>query len=253
MPPSKRPFLVLLLVVCRVATAFSQDDATIPTSSFGIGTGYAYAGLKTVKFSRLTQTGSGLPVQVFFRRSKPRNQLHFQLYYTSLSLTSDRAVLVQHERNGQFQFGDHFRLGTKERKITTWAGFVFDAQGAYRDFSSDLGSGTAVNNSSDEGFLSLNPSILFENIRGNDKLSLQIWAAIIAYALRSEDGTDAVKGEFVSVNKFSKTEARLSYTKFFSRHWEGRLDGQLQFYALSIDQTVYKINNQIVASIAYKL
>jgi hypothetical protein len=254
MPRFWRQILIFLVITGSFEPARSQDSTATAISSIGIGTGYAYAGFKSEKFSSLIQTGSGLPIQAYFRRSTTRQQLHFQGYYTSLSLSSGYATLVTRERNGQLQFAYHFRLGNKPRKITTWAGFVVDAQGVHRDFSSAFGNGTAGNNSSDEGFFSVNPSVLFENKMGNDKLSLQIWASMLAYVIRPVEGTDsAVKGKFVSFNTFSKTEVRLSYSKYFGRHWEGRIDGQFQFYALSIDQTVYKVNEQIVASIAYKL
>ncbi|HWA34314.1 MAG TPA: hypothetical protein VG737_09310 [Cyclobacteriaceae bacterium] len=253
MPLFRRPNLILSFVLCVAAPALGQDTTTVTTNSIGLGTGYAYAGFKSEKFSALMQTGSGLPVQAYFRRSTARTRLHFQAYYTSLSLTSGYATLVTREHNGQLQFGAHYRVGNKPKKITTWIGFVLDAQGAHRDFSSTFGGGTAENNSSDEGFLSLNPSVLFEHKVGSDKLGLQIWASILAYVVRPVEGTNAVEGKFVSLHTFSKTEARLSYSKYFSRRWEGRIDGQFQFYALSLDQTVYKINSQLVASIAYKL
>jgi hypothetical protein len=253
MPRFWRPILISSFLLCAFAPAFSQDSTIAATNSIGLGTGYAYAGFKSEKFSALMQTGSGLPLQVYFRRSTPRMQLHAQAYYTSLSLASSYATLVTHERNGQLQFASHFLVGNRPKKITTWVGCVLDAQGADRDFSSKFGNGTSGNNSSSEGFLSLNPSVLFENKIGANNISLQIWASILAYAIHPIDGTDAIEGKFVSLHTFSKTEARLSYSKFFSERWEGRIDGQFQFYALSIDQTVYKINSQVVASIAYKL
>ncbi len=253
MPRDTRPFLILLLFIFSWMHCAGQDSSRIARGMFGIGTGYAYSALKNETFSPLIQSGSGLPVQVFYRQSTAQRKLHGQFYYSSLSLTSDFDALTTDEQNYQFQFADHYRLGKRQRKITTWVGFVIDAQAVQRSFSSPNGNGSAGNNSSDEGFFSFNPSVLFENKIRNNAISLQIWFSAVAYVIWPAKGIDQIDSKVMSIGSFSKTEARLSYSKYLSPRWEGRIDGQFQFYALTIDQTLYKINSQVIASIAYKL
>jgi hypothetical protein len=251
MPLLRRQLFLSLFLSCCLLPAFGQDSTMIAKSSFGLGTGYAYSALKNEKYSPLTLSGSGVPVQAYFRQWRQTHQLHVQVFYSSLSLSSDVGILLTNEKNIHLQFASHYRLGQGKRKIKTWAGFVLDGQTVQRSFSSKLGNGTAGNNSSNETFVSLNPSVLFEDPIGKDKLSLQVWASVAAYVIRTEDAV--AKASFESIGSFSKTEARLSYSKYFRHNLEGRLDGQFQFYAMAVSEQVYKVNTQVIFSIAYKL
>jgi hypothetical protein len=111
----------------------------------------------------------------------------------------------------------------------------------------------ASNNLGNELFASLNPSILVEKALGPDRLSLQVWAAILSSVVHDAYSlTPDTESSFVSVGKFSKTEARISYSRHLSPRWDARVDGQLQFYALSVEEALYQLSCQGIISIAYK-
>jgi hypothetical protein len=249
---SKRfQFFISVVFVLLAANSFAQKSE----KQIGLGTGWYYHRFKDASIFNTSQTGGSMSLLLFYRANGIKNRHHVQYLTTSPSIKSN--YLLNRESLWTIQYAYHRKI-VEFNELSFFGGVQGEFAHASRSYS-ELGNSYSYNKpfSTGENVVTFSPSILLERSIEKDKLTLQCWATLFGfvapYRLRDAEfkglGTD-----------LSKIETRVSYNRFFSERWEGRLDYLFQFYRLNypFQNSVYtpaqitSTSHQVNLSLVYK-
>jgi hypothetical protein len=214
---------------------------------FGFGTGWYHQGFNDPTVSTSTNTGSSVSVHLFFR-SNGKNSIHrLQLLYAAPSLNS--TYLLTREQTIYLQYAYHRKIGTMKNKIQFYGGVVFDINGSYLRYS-EMGNSYSYLYPFNwiESIGSLGSSVLIEVPFEKNKISLQAWISLVGYVF---GGARSQRG-WVGIGDFSNLNSRISYSRYFSDRWEGRIDYQWQLYTLAKYENLSSVVHQVNFSLVYK-
>ena len=239
---------ILSVGLLAISTSLSAQE--IRDRHIGFGTGYAYDALKSERVSNFTQVGATSVWQFLYRINQEKNRHHFQFYYSSSTLHSSSSGLKTDAIRGQEQYAYHRRIGTGNGRISVFGGGVFDGNLNYRQNTTSVNLGTQKDG---QLVFSLSPSVLAEMPLGKDMVAIQGWASMIAFARQSGYSLSyPAENNWLTIPTFFKIESRMSYVRYFSERWDGRLDYQFQYYKMQKYETVIGLSHQFVFSLVYK-
>ncbi len=252
MQPKRVKFFTSVAFVLVVASSFAQRSE----KQIGLGTGWYYHSFKDASISATSQTGGSMSLLLFYRANGLKNRHHAQLVYAAPSLQS--SYLLAREQTGYLQYAYHRKI-TEIKNVSLFGGTVIDFGGSNRKYSEAQNSYTYSKPFYDgETLATLSPSILAEMSVKDGKLTLQSWIVLMGFTAHNQGRFS--DGLFTGLSNLTKVDTRLSYTKSFSKRWEGRLDYQFQFYRLNypFPNSIYtpaqitSTSHQVNLSLAYK-
>jgi hypothetical protein len=234
---------VVLFFLTLPIVSFGQKSE----KQFGFGTGWYHQDFNDPTISTSTNTGSSMSVQLFFRSNSENNRHNLQLLYAAPSLNS--TYLLTRVQTEYFQYAYHRKIGMVKSKIHFFGGVVFDINFSFLKYS-EIGNSYSYSNPFKwiESIGSLSPSAIIEVPFRKDKLNIQAWFALTGYVF---GGAKSQRGS-VSIRDFSNFNSRISYSRYFSDRWEGRVDYQLQLYTLSKYESLSSVVHQLNFSLVYK-
>ncbi|MFM7431778.1 MAG: hypothetical protein ACKO1F_18065, partial [Flammeovirgaceae bacterium] len=207
---------------------------------FGIGAGLYYHDFRDASIATKSQSGSSVSLILLYRASGIKNRHHVQLLYAAPSLRS--SYLLAKEQTGFLQYAYH-RKFLKIKDFTFFGGGVIEFGGSNRKYS-EIDNLIANTSPFPDGETlgTISPSVLIEATKGKGKFGLQVWAAFAGYTAHNQSGFK--NGKLIGLDNLIKFDARISYSRFFSDRWDGRLDYQMQ--TLCFD---YQVQNYAFTSI----
>jgi hypothetical protein len=234
-----------LLIVSFTLPFYTQGQNN--HSQIGFGTGWYYKSFYDQSISESSDTGYSMPLLLFFRSNTEKNRHHLQLLFTAPTLTSPN--LLVRDQTGCLQYAYHRMTGYLKKNINLFVGGLIELNGSYLRYS-EKGNSYSYSYpfTTLESNGSLSPSVLVEMPLKNDKITIQAWTAIVGYnfgGLKYERG-------WVWIGDFSNTGARISYSKYFSNSWEGRVDYQFQYFTLTKIESISSYVHQFNFSLVYK-
>jgi hypothetical protein len=237
------PLFLLLCLLTLSTSSFGQKSE----KQLGLGTGWYYHSFSDPTIATSSNTGSSVPILLFFRSNGEKNRHHVQILYAAPTLKS--TYLLAREQTGYLQYAYHRKIGIMKNAVHFFGGGVVDANSSYFKYS-ETGNSYSYSYpfTTIEAITSLSPSLLAEMPLGKDKLDIQIWSAILGYKL---GGSKDVRG-WVGVGNFWNTGYRVSYRRYFSDHWDARIDYQFQYYTLKKYEIISSLAHQINFCFVYK-
>ncbi len=188
-----------------------------------------------------------MSIVLFFRSNEENNRHHLQLLLAAPNLTSP-SLLVR-DQAAHFQYAYHRRI-KNHSNIRFFAGGLVEINGSHLKYSEGNNSYSySYPFTTLESNASLSPSVLFEVPLASSAFTVQAWTAIVGYNF---GGFNNARG-WMWAGDFSNTGTRVSYSKHFSSHWEGRLDYQFQYYTSTKFETISSVVHQINLLLVLKL
>jgi hypothetical protein len=191
---------------------------------------------------------------LLYKASGEKNRHHVQLLYAAPTLGSN--YLLVKEQTGFIQYAYH-RKFLKIKDFTFFGGSVIEFGGSNRKYSETDNSITNGSPFLDgETLGTLSPSVLIETTKGKGRFSLQTWTTLFSYVAHNKSGLR--NGKLVGLDQLTKFDARISYSRFLSERWDGRLDYQLQTIHLDYQFPNYSFaaitsfSHLVSFSLAYK-
>lgn len=221
---------------------------SVNDKQIGFGTGVYNKTFQDEAVSASNNSGTSMSILFFFRSDNAGTRHHVQLLLTAPHLTSNN--LLTRDKSGYLQYSQHRCIKNFKNNARFLVGGVGEINGSYLKYS-ERGNSYSYSYpfTTLESNISLSPSVLFEMPFGADLLTMQAWTAIMGYSF---GGFKNARG-LVWTGDFSNTGARVSYTKYFSTRWEGRLDYQFQYYILTKFETTSSVVHQMNFFIVYKI
>jgi len=250
MHPNWFKFVISPVIFLFAVSSFAQKSE----KQLGLGTGLYYHSFKDASIATTSQTGGSMSLLLFFRANGLKNRHHVQLVYAAPNLQS--SYLFVSEQTGYLQYAYHRRI-IESKNVSLFGGTVIDFGGSNRNYSETQNSYTYSKPFYDgETLATLSPSILAEMSVKDGKLTLQSWIALMGFTAHNQGRFS--DGLFAGLNNLTKVDTRVSYTKSFSKRWEGRLDYQFQFMHLSYQfpyyafTRIYSQTHLLNISVVYK-
>jgi hypothetical protein len=250
MQPRRFKFFISVVFVLFAASSFGQKSE----KQIGLGTGWYSHRFKDASISATSQAGASMSLLLFYRANGLKNRHHVQSVYAAPSLQS--SYLLAREQTGYLQYAYHRKI-TEIKNVSLFGGTVIDFGGSNRNYSEAQNSYTYSKPFYDgETLATLSPSILAEMSVKDGKLTLQSWIALMGFTAHNQGRFS--DGLFTGLNNLTKVDTRLSYTKSFSKRWEGRLDYQFQIMHLSYQfphyafTRIYSQTHLLNISLVYK-
>lgn len=244
---------LLTVVAMLFALGVRGQDTVRVKGQIGFGTGYVYNAIRSEVISPLKQTGSSMPLHVYYRLEGNRDIFFVRYSYSSISLSSAYKELIASQTSNRMDVAYHRRLNSGSAKVSIWGGVVLGLQIFARTYSSPSGNGSASNDNVKEYYASLSPSLLMERKVPHGSVALQMWASALAYATYPKYALGLTESSVVSTGTYRTFESRLSYVRHLSKRWDARIDGQFQFYSLETPQAISQANLQLISSLVFKL
>ncbi|MFM9840814.1 MAG: hypothetical protein ACKVOQ_21280 [Cyclobacteriaceae bacterium] len=235
-------FLLSTLLTLPILS-FSQKSE----KQLGLGTGWYHHSFSDPTIATSSNIGSSVPILLFFRSNGEKNRHHVQLLYATPTLKS--TYLSSREQTGYLQYAYHRKIGSF-KVVDFFGGGLIEFSGFSRKYSEIGNRYSFLNPYQEAGVIgSLYPSLLVELPTAKNKFSIQSWITSFG-SISPLSRLSAI--EYLGLNDFFKIESRASYCKYFSIRWEGRVDYQFQYYALSKDQKFSSSTHQLNFSMIYR-
>jgi hypothetical protein len=235
-------FSLLINLLTFSFVSFGQKSA----KQFGFGTGWYHHEFKDQAVATSVNKGSSIPILLFFRSNGEKNRHHLQFSFTPLKLES--TYLLTQEKVICFQYAYHKKL-TEINGFSFYGGGLIEMNAFFLKYSEKNNSYSySFPFSTLESHGSLNPSILIEKSLSKQKFTVQGWFALFGYVF----GGLVYERGWVGIGDFMNTGVRVSYSRYFSDHWEGRLDYQFQHYSLAKYENTSSSAHQVYFSMVYK-
>ncbi len=244
---------LLTVATMVVALGVRGQDTVRVKGQIGLGTGYVYNAIRSDVISPLKQTGSAMPLHVYYRLEGNRDMFFVRYTFSSISLSSAYKELIASQTSHRMDVAYHRRFSSGSAKVSIWGGAVLGLQFYARSYSSPSGNGSAGNDNVKEYYASVSPSLLLKREVPHGMVALQIWASALAYATYPKYALGLTESRVVSTGTYRTFESRLSYVRHLSKRWDARVDGQFQFYSLQTPQAISQANLQLISSLAFKL
>jgi hypothetical protein len=254
MTPEMKRIIIFVFVLAGFICVPLLLVAQKSEKQFGIGTGLYYHDFRDASIATKSQSGASVSLLFLYRASDTKNRHHVQMLYASPSLRS--TYLLAEEQTGFLQYAYH-RQFLKIKGFSFFGGGVIEFGGSNRKYSETDNSITNTNPFFDgETLGTLSPSVLIETTKGKGRFSLQTWATLFSYVAHNKSGLK--NGKLVGLDQLTKFDARISYSRFFSERWDGRLDYQIQTIGLDYQfpnyafTTITSFSHIVNFSLAYK-